>query len=743
MVSRIARAQKSRFPLARRLDLKSCPGGDSSTWLVEDPAASRYYELSADELFLLRQFDGRTSPAEICDRYDRAFAPRRLQEEQLGRFAARLHHWGLLISTAPGQAEVLRRRALMSAGARRLRAWGNPLAIRLTGFDPGPILSRLMPWCDGVFSRKFLGAALLLCAIALGIAMMRGDALIAELRTAAHRFNPNMLFSLAAVTVAAKVVHELAHALVCRKFGGNCREIGVLLLVGMPCLYCDVTSIWMIPERRKRMLVGAAGILVELLLAAGAVVLWNASAPGLFHDLCLQLAVVCSVATVLFNGNPLLRYDGYFVLTDLVGITNLAERSDAALRMLLGRWYCGDEYVIHNVDSRMRRSDIWAAYALCSWAYRLVLTLAVWWFLRKALMPFGLTFSADAVLLLTLFGMVVWPVKRMLGSVRDGLGNGQVDGRRLSLRGGATLLVAMALLLWPWPNQVAAPAVAYVQGGRHLFVAAPGVIESCKQLGDVVGPGELVARLSNVDLDLEVARLQSDAERKRAEVGHLERRRIEDPTAGDELPAARKASQSADERLRLCQMEFARLRITAPIGGKLLPLPQSLAHSLAGTEPTHRQQLSSSPLESENRGRFLVAGTPLCTVGDAARREAVLVVDQRDIELVRPDAAARCRFDATGTRVWRGRVVESTVMRAADAPPELVAAGQLALESSADGSRRPVDRYFLVRVVIEEDAQALPIGAVGEVRIDAAGRSLLARGWRVFTETFRSAGAMQ
>lgn len=723
--------------LARRADLKIRPAPTApAAWLIEDPAASRYFELSADECFLLRQFDGRSSPAEIRTRYERAFAPRRLDAAQLDEFATRLYHQGLLVSSAAGQGAVLQRRATENARTARRRAILNPLAIRLPGVDPAPILARIAPICGWLFSRTFLWIVVPLALAAAGVAILRADLLLGELRAATAAFHPSMLLSLAIVTACAKIVHELAHAVACGKFGGNCREIGVLLLVGVPCLYCDVTSIWMIPERWKRAIVGAAGIYVELLLAAVAILLWNASAPGLFHDTCLQLAVVCSVATVLFNGNPLLRYDGYFILTDLVGASNLGERSEAALRTLIKRWYCGDAED-GGIDALPKRPRIWAGFAFASIAYRTVLTVLVWWFLRTALRPLGLTVIADAVLALSLVGMVVLPLQRTTTLLRNGLQAGRIHAGRLGTRSLATVLLLAGVLFWPWPHRVAAPAVAHVHEGRHLFVVAPGEIVSSKKPGDIINAGEIVATLANLDIEREVSKARSESAQRRAAVDHIESRRIDDPAAGDELPAARQAATAADERVRLSEAEFARLVLRSPIAGTVHPLPQALA-KLGDTATGQSQvEFDTSPLAPRNHGRYLPAGTPLCTVGDGRRREAVLVVDQRDIEFVRTGASVRCQFDATGTRLWHGRVTESTAMLDADAPPEVAAAGQLALEATPDGARRPAAGHFLVRVAIEDDASHLPVGAIGQGRIDAGGQSLLARGLRFLSETFR------
>ena len=113
-----------------------------------------------------------------------------------------------------------------------------------------------------------------------------------------------------------KVFHELGHALICKHFGGECHQIGPMLLVFTPALYCDTSDSWMLPSRWQRAAVGMAGVATEILLAAVATMVWVSTAPGLTHYIAMNVMLVCSVSTLLFNANPLLRYDGYYVLSD-------------------------------------------------------------------------------------------------------------------------------------------------------------------------------------------------------------------------------------------------------------------------------------------------------------------------------------------------------------------------------------------------------------------------------------------
>lgn len=732
------------LPLRCRADVVqiASPHDDARHELVQDPVALRYYELPEEEAFLLRQFDGTASREEIRLRFERRFAPRRLDAEQLDRFVAQLFRQGLLVADRPGQGDVLLKRAREQQRARFRRRLLNPLAITLPGIDPRHVLKRLMPWVGWIFTPGVVAAAILLAGLALATAIMQTAKLSGEIATFAGSLTPSGLIVLAAVLAAMKVVHELAHAVACRRFGGECREIGVLLLVGIPALYCDVTGIWMVRERWKRVVVGAAGILAEMVCASVALLLWNASEPGLFHSLCLQVAVVCSVATLLFNGNPLLRYDGYFILSDLVRITNLGEQADAALRRRLGRFFFGPTPADEEARSISRRRAWLPWYAAASLAYRLFITVGVLWLVRALLAPQGLTFLADllaVVVLATTFGV---PAVRGIRHIRERSRNEQLDGRRFGFRAGACLLGGAAILFWPWDYQVAAPAIVRWEGATPIVVATPGRLVDAVVEGTPVREKQPIATLKNPAIEREVVRLRGEMLEQEQVVKGLELRRSGDPAAGKELPTAQEALRAIARRVEVAEAEAERLVIKAPVDGIVLPVPAAQRALLRPGIDAPAEAVPEpfdSPLDPRRRDRFLESGTPLCMVGDPNRVEVVLVVDEREIEFVREQDAVRLQFDATGTTILDGVVIEKADRTLAEAPQELLVAGRLASQVDASGRRRSSTTGFQVRVRLAPGSPRLPLDAIGQAKISTKPQSLAERGQRWLSATFRFA----
>ena len=230
-----------------------------------------------------------------------------------------LHRSGLVISQASGQGRQLRRRG-DEKKKELLGKLSNIFALRFRGIDPERILNFLNPitWWYFTLPAFILVALFGLCALTLVLVNFqefRGRLPTFEQFFAAH----NWLY-LGATMAIVKVLHEFGHGLSCKRYGGECHEMGLMFLVFTPCLYCNVSDSWMLPNKWHRVFIGAAGMYVELTLAALATFGWWFSEPGLFNFLCLSVMFICSVSTLVFNGNPLLRFDGYYILMDLLEI---------------------------------------------------------------------------------------------------------------------------------------------------------------------------------------------------------------------------------------------------------------------------------------------------------------------------------------------------------------------------------------------------------------------------------------
>jgi len=391
--------------LRMRSDLEFSPQrfGGQGYWAVKDPVSLKYFHLRGEEYAVLKMLDGRTSIEAVRQRLEEAFASRRLDDLEIHGFLTTLHRYGLVVADSLGQGERLLERRATRRRSRLYETLVGALAIRLPGINPRRMLDWLEPLGRLLFSRASVAATLVLAVAAALLVLVQFETFRARLPDFQSIVAASNLPWLAIAVAGTKILHELGHGLACRRAGSDCHEMGVMLLVFTPCLYCNVSDSWMLPSKWQRIAIAAAGMYVELILASVCTFLWWFSQPGLFNSLCMNTMLVCSIGTVLLNGNPLLRYDGYFILSDLVEVPNLRAEATAALNRYLAGWL-GIAVADHR--STRPRGQVWlAGYAIASTVYRLVIVTVVLWALAVAARPFGLQPQVAVLAGVTLVGM--------------------------------------------------------------------------------------------------------------------------------------------------------------------------------------------------------------------------------------------------------------------------------------------------------------------------------------------------
>ncbi|MDP6448229.1 MAG: hemolysin D, partial [Pirellulaceae bacterium] len=387
-----------------------------------------------------------------------------------------------------------------------------------------------------------------------------------------------------------KVIHELGHALTCRRVGGECHELGFMLLVFAPCLYVNVTDTWMATSKWKRAAVASAGIVVEVVMAAAAYFVWRFSEPGFLNSLSFSIMAVCSVGTIVFNGNPLLRFDGYYVFSDLLETPNLGEQSSSWL-------WRGVVRTLFGVDTPKRdfgpppRTWLLASYSIAALAYRAVVLAVILWGVHQTLSPLGLETLAFALGALVIIGMLLRPATRVYRFVTS---PGVRTVKRLNLAvTGAIAVTLLALALWaPLPHRIRGSAIARPKDASRVFVTHAGRLLESVAIGQRVDAGEPLAKLENMELAAEILELRGRRDEQALQVDQLIHQQIVDPRAEDQLPSARQALEDLNRQLEKKLADSAGLQIKAPTAGVVLPAP------LVRREPAQNQltSWSGSPL---------------------------------------------------------------------------------------------------------------------------------------------------
>src|SRR3954454_6572226 len=368
--SELERRKQLRIRLRADLVIEPQKYEGRTYYVVKDPVSLRYYRLKDNEQFLLQFLDGRRTLEEGQKAYEKRYRPDRLKLEDLESFAQQLLQAGLAQSEPPRAAKQLYERRNKRKRSEWMQTLTNILYIKIPVIDPDRILQKMLRFLGWIFSLWFF-------LLSVGVMLAAATLVATHFETFRSKLpNYHEFFSFKTVVYlwvalgVVKVIHEFGHGLSCKVFGGEVHEMGALFLCLSPALYCNVSDAWTLPNKWHRIVISAAGIYVELIIAALATfVWWNTPTQPFVHNLSLSLMVVCSVSTVVFNANPLMRYDGYYVLADWIEIPNLREKSNRYLtNLVLDKWL-GVEVQPEGYMERWRRF-LFILFAVVSYVYR-------------------------------------------------------------------------------------------------------------------------------------------------------------------------------------------------------------------------------------------------------------------------------------------------------------------------------------------------------------------------------------
>ncbi|HEX2473573.1 MAG TPA: hypothetical protein VHK01_02435, partial [Lacipirellulaceae bacterium] len=473
-----------------------------------------------------------------------------------------------------------------------------------------------------------------------------------------------------------------------------------------------------------------AGILVEIQLAAMAVFVWWYTQPGIVHNIALNLILVCSIGTILFNANPLLRYDGYFVLSDLVGMPNLWQESRNAVKTHLAQWFLKGQTAVRPAPGE--RHGLLTIYGLASAAYRVFIVAAIFLFLHRVLVPQGLgIFVPIAATCVALGAAIVWFGALARFWSRPMAWRQFKPGRVTSAALAAAVCLGVFILI-PLPCRIRAPGVLEPASAHRVYVSTPGALESAAVAGQRVNAGDVIAKLEDDVLRREIQRLAGEERVAQIRVNNLQARLADEPDAAAQLQVAEEMLADVREQLRQRKQDEKALTLVAPGTGLVMEPPEVPSNK---TDEQNLPTWTGTPLEKENSNCYLERGTLFCLVGDPAKQEAMLFVDETDVQYVRPGQPVRLQLAMYPTSVITGQVTEIAERNVTSVPRELVADQELASRLDDSGARRPVRTTYSVRVTLDEHDLHLLSGARGRAKIVVDPQPLAQRALRALRRT--------
>lgn len=705
------------------------------SWVVKDPVGLKYFRFQEGEYAILQMLDGNTSLDEIKAQFEADFPPEKISVEELQQFIGSLHRSGLILAGVTGQGRQLKKRRDERRKKEILGALTNVLSIRFKGIDPERLLNWLHPKVKWMFSTWAVAGWFVLALSAALLVAVQFDVFQSKLPGFHQFFNVKNAFLLAVALAVTKVLHEFGHGMTCKHFGGECHEMGVLVLVLTPCLYCNVSDSWMLPSKWQRAMIGAGGMYVEIAIAAVCTFIWWFSEPGLLNYLALSTMFVCSVSTVIFNGNPLLRYDGYYILSDIMEIPNLRQKStDILNRKLL--WWCLGIESPHDPFLPERNQLAFALYTVAAAVYRWIVTFSILWFLYKVFQPYRLEIIGQIITLMALYGLLVQPVYKM---VKFFWIPGRVDKVKKPRMYGTiagVAAVAAAVVFIPLPFNVMCTLEIEPHEPDSVYVIYPGTLEKVLvKAGDSVDANEPLARLTSLDLDAAIADLVGQRNLTFEQIANLEALKFADNKAHGQKQQLEETLKSLEEQLDKKRFEKQKLTLVASRPGIVLPPPE------IPKRPPGDGQLpgwTGTPLKPENLGCTLEVGSMLCQIGDPEQMKATLVIDQADIEFVREQQSVRIQLDELPGTLLRGKIddIAETNMPVSSKQMSNKSGGELATKTDESGVERPLSTSYQANVPLANPEGMLRTGLRGRAKIDAGYRTLGQRAWRYLTQTF-------
>jgi len=451
-------------------------------WFVlHDHAAGRAHRFSPAAHHFIGLMDGARTVQELWDATSARLGDEAPTQEEVIRLLGQLHAAdALLCDVPPDSMEVFRRHQRHERMAWRRRLW-TPLAVRFPLFDPDRFLERTLPAVQPLFG--WFGVLLWLVVVGAGIVLAATHWTDLTKDIEDRILAPQNLLLLWLVYPVVKALHELGHAYATKKWGGEVHEIGIMLLVLTPVPYVDASSAWGFREKHRRMVVGAVGIMIELFLGALALFVWLGVESGAVRAVAYNVMLISGASTLLFNGNPLLRFDGYYVLSDWLEIPNLGTRSNKYLGYLFQRYLCN----VKDVDSPALTAGerVWMViYGVASFAYRLFIMFVIITFIAGKFFAIGVLLAIWAVAT-----QIVVPIGKSLAFLVGSPSLKRQRGRALVTTVVAVAALAVLLFAVPAPSWTRSQGVIWVPEEAQIRAGTDGFIERV-----LAAPGSAVVR---------------------------------------------------------------------------------------------------------------------------------------------------------------------------------------------------------------------------------------------------------
>jgi len=737
----LERRKQVKIRLRKDLAIEAQKYEGRTFFVVKDPVSLRYYRLKEHEHFLLQFLDGKHTLQDAQKAYEERFRPDRLRLEDLEAFAQQLLMAGLAQNESPKSGKQLFDRHTKRKRKEFFQTFTNILYIKVPVFDPDKILGYMTKYLSWIFTMWWFVVSLGIMGAAVMLVATHFDTFRNKLPNYYEFFfSFKTLIYLWLALGIVKVIHEFGHGLSCKKFGGEVHEMGMLFLCFSPALYANVSDAWTLPNKWHRIIISAAGIYVELIIASFATFLWwNTPNNPFINNLSLCIMIVCSISTVVFNANPLMRYDGYYALADWMEIPNLRERSNRFLKNVVLEFCFGIEVPPEPYMAMMRKT-LFIAYAVFSYIYRWVVTFTILYFMYSFLKPYKLEVISASLTIASVASMVGWPTYRFFnGIIRRGR-LPDMNRARAFVTFFCLALVVGFVFLVPVPVsrlRHVGLVVPKPETTDRLFVTVPGILQNIKvRPGQYVNKGEELAVFVNADVESKLSIAQADKEsntKYHSTLLVIKDRTLDKTEEGRIEQEISKTSRAMDlasidvDSFRKLRSEKLTIRATRSGIIGTAPKPEDIGKTFVD-DP-------NVPIISIYEPTNLSLCVPLVPSEFNQLRENLYKKDQMDSW--KPDITIRVQ--GNDSRTWKGEIRFLPPSEARDIPPALSsrAGGPVPVKATdVPNQLQPQTQQFLVYLDILKPDDAIFPGCMGQAKIYLRPETCAQWLWRTISDIF-------
>lgn len=688
------RVENLRPTLRRHSEIRRHVYRGEPCYVLQDQLSGRVHQFSPAAHLFISLMDGKRSVQEIWDLTERALGDAAPTQEEVIQLLSQLHSADLLKADTPPDTRELFRRYESRKSNKMKQRFMSPLSVRIPMIDPDRFLDRWMPLVRPVFSRFAFSVWLATVAIAIVLAGSHWPDLTENLVDRVLTLQ-NLLY-IGLIYPVVKILHELGHAFAAKRRGCEIHDMGVMLLVLFPMPYVDASMTASLPDKYQRMFVAAAGIMVEMFLASAALFVWLAVEPGLVRAIAFNVMLIGGISTVLFNGNPLLRFDGYYLLADALDIPNLAARSRQFLGYLFRRYAGGLEEARSPAVSAGERFWL-CAYGIASTVFRVVVLFGI------VLLVAGKFFIIGVVLAIwATMTQFAFPIAKGIDFLIE---SPELRGHRTRAAGvTGCLLAGIVLLLFvaPFPLHTQTQGVIWAPEHSEVRAEADAVIRRLiAEPNSIVAVGDPLLETGDPLLSAQVDVLTAELQEARAEYQALRSvKQVEADNMLEEISTIEAKLARARERLDS-------LVIRSPADGVfLIDRPQDFA------------------------GRYVRHGDLIGFVADLSRGTIRVAVTQADIGLIRRRTeSVRIRMADRITATLDAKItheVPSATHRIPSAALGTMGGGLLAVDPADASGTQTLEEVFHIELMSEEPVERL--GGRAYVRFEH-GTEPLGRQW--------------